>query len=276
MPNKKLIMVITIVAGLFFVGAIVYALAKDDSGNKDNAADTSAYMPSSSLQQTINTIINGYDITGVWYSDRDDGDRIEIDNTGNYISTNWLVDGRYSIEGNTITLSSKLDGPKEFVLNKNGDIYTLIYDNDYFRHIYYRTEEEAEYAISERERLEPEKQALIESAFSQILTTGEWVSEDGQATLNFTDTHYTIAYTWPDGEDEVSEHGYSIEKVEETLNGYSVDFTISTEAMSDIGDGIASNRAKLSLEVDGDNYTINSFSFEFYKQFHKNVYIEFE
>lgn len=259
MQKKRLVTVIAIVAGILFAGSVAYAVFKGDT--EDKALNPPLSAPS------IDTKINGYDISGIWYSDREDGDRINFENNGKFTSTKWLSTGTYFIDGDTITITS-IGESKDLVLQQTGDVYTLFFENGDYSHFYYRSHEEVNAAKQEKERLEGERVELINDAFSQILTNGEWLSDDGNASLDFSATQYTITYTDIEGKPQIREYTYAVNEVSEATDIYYANITRNSENTSD--------ELKVSIAVDGDNYTISCNLFEYARQYKKTKYIEIE
>lgn len=137
--------------------------------------------------------LENYDITGVWYSDREGGDTLTLEKDGTYTSSKWLAQGNYAVDGNTVTLSDMFGDSKELVLTVADNAYTLQYTGA-SAHTYYRTEKEVTDAQAAAAAAEEEKQSMYSAALQQILTTGVWESLDATTKMTFTDNAISFEY----------------------------------------------------------------------------------
>lgn len=137
--------------------------------------------------------LENYDITGIWYSDREGGDTLTLEKDGTYTSSKWLAQGDYTVDGNTVTLTNMFGDTKELVLTSTENVYTLQYTGA-SAHTYYRTEKEVTDAQEAAAEAKEEKQSMYSAALQQILTTGEWESLDTTTKMTFTANAISFEY----------------------------------------------------------------------------------
>lgn len=119
----------------------------------------------------------GTKIEGTWYSDRPDNETLTLNPDGTYIGGGWLNAGRYTVEGDKITLTGLLDGAKTLRIKKEGSITVLYFDNGPYSHTYYANKEIALEEIKHRkEEAAREQEELLVELSPGIM--GYWVSEN--------------------------------------------------------------------------------------------------
>lgn len=75
----------------------------------------------------------GSSVVGTWYSDRDDEAALVLNKDGTYSDGQWLTNGNYTIDGNTVILTGTLDGQNKLTIQtENGKTTLLFGDENYF------------------------------------------------------------------------------------------------------------------------------------------------
>ena len=127
-------------------------------------------------------------IVGTWYSDRDDEAALILKKDGTYDDGKWLTRGNYTVDGETIILSSILDGQRKLTIQKVDGKKVLVYESGNYSHVYYESAKDAtkakearqaaEEAAREAERAAAEEQAAKERYALQVALEGYWISID--------------------------------------------------------------------------------------------------
>lgn len=265
-PKKPLIIAIAVIGIVLLITAIILVIIKN--GNKDDGAQNTE--PTDSTTAAIITTIDGYDITGVWYSDRQDKDVLTLDPSGTYTSTVWLAAGTFSVEGDNIALTDNYGTTKKLTYKIMNDAPVLFFDNAAYSHSYYRTEQAATQAATDQQQQDEDMKVLYNAALQQILTTEEWKDNTGNTTLSFTEKDYTVTYTAPDGTKQTVTCKYAVTDIQVDGGNYRVKWIMTDE------NNIEYNITDVSISVkNGNEYTIYSSSFSFARTFTKTVDIEF-
>lgn len=270
--NKPFAIFVAIVGGLLLIVAIIMSITSKDKPN-DNDAEASIVVTPTALP-IKDTKINGYDVIGTWYSDRPDGDILTLGNDSSFESSVWLLlGGTYSINGNSIVLVDKTGSTKNITYKTQDNIHTLKFENGANSHIYYRTKEEAELSSEREAREREERKTLIDSAALQILTTGEWISQSGNAKVSFSDTEYTHEYIHENQENIVQTFKYTITEIKETDSGYELKWEADN---IENGRHMSANDAVILIKGD-DNYSLSCSAFDYMENsYYKTVSIVFE
>lgn len=268
--SKPFAIFVAIIGGLFLIVAIILSKA---NGEKSDAAAAIITAEPNAKPAAI-TSINGYDITGTWYSNRADNDVLTLDSAGAFESSIWLLlGGTYSINGNNIVLTDKTGSIRNIAYKTYDNMHTLEFENGAFSHAYFRTKEEVQQAIEQEERERKERRTLIDSAVMQILTTGEWTSRSGKAKVYFSDTEYVHEYIYEDRDNIVHTFKYTITEIAETNSGYALKWEAE-----DIVNGRFINANDATIMVRDDNtYIIYCSAFDYMENsYYKTVIIDFE
>jgi len=257
-----------ILAGIGIIVVIIGIILVITIGNKNKEViDDPTPTPTAEPTDTTET----YDITGLWYSDQDESDTLELLEDGTYTSTVWLADGDYTVVNNKIDFVDLFGGRRSLYITNNGSKYTLDYSAGDISHTYYRSADEAAAVISARIDEAAEMQQFYKSALMQILLTGEWLSANGNSTLNFTDKDYTIVYTSAiDSEVITATEQYEIDVFEVKGGGYTIAWRVTNS------NGIEFYVQNVTISVKGNTYTIHSGSFPLANTFSKTVEIDFK
>lgn len=262
MSNKTKIFVGA--AAVLLVIAVICVIVFGDKNNDPQPISSSA----PALTDTSN-----YDVTGVWYSDRENGDTLTLDEDGTYTSSNWLANGEYAITGNVLTLTDLFGDSKALIIASDGDTYMLKYAGA-SAHTYYRTEQEASTAQEQQIAADEEMQSLYNAALSQILTTGDWVSVNERTTLTFTDTTITLHYDGTESEyveAATVNYTYAIVSFEVKSGSYIIIMDCHNES-----DNNDYKNTQVGITVGEDNlYTMTGGCFAYARVFNKTVAIDF-
>lgn len=260
--SKPVKIVIACIAALLLIVAIILVVV---TGDKDKAQPTGG-------DSTVPATANGYDVTGSWYSDREGGDTLTLDPTGSYTSSNWLVNGKYTIAGDTVSLTDIFGDSKKLIIAATGDTYIMRYDGS-ATHTYHRTEQGATAAREQKKAEEEEKQSFYDAALMQILTTGEWISIDESTTLQFTESTITISYAGTTNiEAATVNYSYVITSFEVAYGNYSVKMDLHDETSN-----LDFKNSGAGITVSDDNtYTITCGNLPYAQKYKKTVEIVFE
>lgn len=210
----------------------------------------------------------GDTVAGTWYSDRDDGASLVLNEDGSYSDNQWLTTGTYTVEEGVILLTSPLDGETRLTLQEKDGNTVLLYEQDPHSHTYYKDPETAKKAKEARQAAEKaaaEAAAAKEREALQTALVGYWYSELGTP-VEFTADGFYISYT--QGERQALQY--------EVLSGDTISVTApdgSTQMMKvTIGeDGLLfhmwnyfkAEPLALSLELLEGHWTGSSLGYEF-------------
>ena len=262
--SKTTKIIIAAIAAVLLIIAIV--LVVKNGGSTSNSDLTTMPGGNTSANAT------GYDITGVWYSDRENGDTFTLNTDGNYTSSNWLANGKYTVDGDVITLVDAFGDSRTLTLTASDSAYMLRYDGA-AAHSYYRTEKEATAAHEQHRTDDEAMQSVYEATLMQILTTGEWIYTDAFATttLQFTENSFVITYS---GSKNIApathKHSYIITNFKEINGNYSVTMDIHDETRNQSFDN-----SGVSITVaDGNIYTITCGNFTYATRLTKTLNID--
>ena len=184
-------------------------------------------------------VIEGYDISGAWYADRENGDTLVLSLDGSYTSSNWLLSGTYNIVGDMIELTDQFGDMKTLTYLKDGNQHQLHFNAGSSGFSYYRTEQEVEEIQQQRQAEEAEKQTFYEAALMQILTTGDWegssTDDDTSYTLHFDADKYIETITWKEyltgeGKEQKRVVSYNITDIEVKDGNYYITLEGTEEA----------------------------------------------
>lgn len=225
-------MIIAGIGAIFLIVAIIFFITH---GGKKTATD-----PDRGSTPVVNAA--DYDITGEWYSDRENGDTLTFTSDGSYTSTDWIAPGSYTFDGNTVILKDVFAENRTLTLSTIGEEYVLIYSGA-ASHTYHRTEAKATSAREAAAKEEAEMQGFYDAAFIQILTTGDWVNDDEMyiTTAHFTENSFAVSCTLNENYTNFSE-----EELEEYHGEYTI---VSIEAAN------GTYIAKATFKEDGKSYT---------------------
>ena len=272
--SKTTKILVAVIAAVFLVVALVLYFIK---GNGDSADQpTGITVPLVSTAPPVSTaqiIVTGYDVSGTWYSDRENGDTLILETDGSYTSLNWLAAGSYTVAAdNRIIKFTDLFGDiNQLTLVASGDTYVMKYEGS-AAHTYYRTMQEATAAQEAQKAAAEEMRSFYDAALLQILTTGEWLSLDETATLNFTDSVFIIEFAGTQFvESTTREYSYVITNVSFQNGHYSVKMDLHDKTSS-----LNFNNSGVGITISEDNtYTLICGNFAFAQKYQKTVKIEF-
>lgn len=211
-----------------------------------------------------------YDITGKWYSGHGGGDMLILEQDGNYTSSSWFASGSFAVDGDAVTLTDVFGDSRTLTVTELDGIYVLRY-NGAAAYTYYRSEYAAA-SEEERQNAEDEaRQGHYEYVLMQILTTGEWVNDDGQEknrTAVFTEN--TITFSFPGNEytdADTREYSYTIISAEEINGDYVVKLDMRDETL-----GYTYYNNVMSVNSEENNiYTIHCGNFMFAVKYAKTL-----
>ena len=175
-----------------------------------------------------------------WYSDRDDLSTLTLKD-GKYTDSGWLTTGEYTIQGDTITLTSTVDGTHELKIQKDKEGKTvLFFDNGEHSHTYYADAERAKFAKENREAAQEAADTLQKAEDKKKLKEtlpGYWISIDTETyPIIFEENGTVISYEFFENTDHKKQlHTYKV-----TDDGISV-----------VVDGDTTVTCKAKLQNDG-------------------------
>lgn len=178
------IIILAIIVVAYHLGQTDGRSAAADSGPISTVADTTG-------QETTAPAAR-FNVTGVWYSNRKDYDTLTMMD-GKYKSSDWLTPGTYELSGDVVILKDQYGEQKELHMVTEAGKDILLFDNGKYSHCYYRDQPETapqESILSN----DAAAQSLAIGAAQQILTTGTWISDNGNTDMTFTATDYTMTY----------------------------------------------------------------------------------
>lgn len=211
-------------------------------------------------------------IEGVWYSDRPDNDVLILNDDGTYSSSNWIIKGSYTIEGNKIILVDSFGTQKELEIKKD----ILYYENTPLSHTYFRSKSTAEESrnnntkseveISENHEEEISKDAEKELSEVDKILKGTWIDNSELVLLTFEENDYTVHYKGNSIlEPETKVYKYNITNVKKNGPGnYNLSWTKKDENDLEF-------KIDVTIRKDIDSYTIYSSSFPFARTFKKDL-----
>lgn len=132
-------------------------------------------------------------VVGTWYSNKPDSLTFAKDGTYHSASWNggepWLLNGTYSVDGDTVTLHGSLDGTTVLTLERNQPKGIVLVG----RYSYYADEAKAkEHIAADSSSQYEEQESLISRTTEKLL--GEWISEDNTTTCTFTEYGFIISF----------------------------------------------------------------------------------
>lgn len=260
--NKKIKIIIAIIAAIFLIAAIVMLFLKKPAdtpatGNENNTEAVNTLEPVKIKDNSI--------VAKTWYSDREDNDILTLNEDGSYKGSKFLNTGMFSIDNGIITCSSMLDGIVELQIIKKDDTLCLLFENDKLSFYYYDTQEAATAAKEAKaSMIQEEKEAANENLPKIML--GTWTSTDGfNSTVTFTENEYTISM--PESEyitEETHTYSYKILSVDFENNQYK----ISVERTDTKGNA---DPMDIRILQKDEQYEISSNTFEFSRSFIKEA-----
>jgi len=259
MFNKKIKIILVTASFMVMITILGYFVF----GNKDNNKTVSDNnKPISTIEETNK---KNY-ISGIWYSDQDTGDTLNLYEDGSYASKNWLISGTYSVEGDSVLLTDSFSTTKKLIIMKAGNENILFFDNKEYSHTYYRTEDEANNSKQEKEIKEAEKRLSLEDELPQILQTGVWVNSTGDTTLTFSNNELTIVYVSQIIENEIKKRiwEYDITDVKITDKRYKINWELKQE------DGFVL-RDDLIVTINENMYELHSSALPYARTFEKQI-----
>lgn len=184
--NKKILIAIALVLIVVFVVLSIIL------GNKNKDLQ----QPDGSNPQATDIV---YDVTGAWYSDRENGDTLTLNSDGTFTSSVWLTRGNYTYSGDTVTLTDMYKHTYQLTAVAANDSYVLHYNGSSDGHTYYRTQEEVDELKAQQQASDEEMQGIYNAALQQILTTGEWAKVSNVEAVTLQITSDTILFTYKVG-----------------------------------------------------------------------------
>ena len=264
---------IAVIAALALIVAAVLYFTQGDKVNIVQENDNTPEPVISTPGVNTPVIVASYDVSGTWYSDRENGDILVLETFGTYTSSNWIAAGSYVVgaDNHTITLTDSFGERKELNLTTNGSAYVMRYEGA-AAHSYYRTMQEVTTARETQKAAAEEMQSFYDAALLQILTTGEWSSIDETTTLNFTNNTFIIDYVGNQFvEAATCEYSYVVTKIEVHNGHYSLKLDIYNKTL-----GVESKNSDVGIKVGDDNtYTITCGNFAFAQKYQKSIDIIF-
>ena len=119
----------------------------------------------------------GSSVVGTWYSDRDDEAALVLNKDGTYSDGQWLTNGNYTIDGNTVILTGTLDGQNKLTIQTENGKTTLLFGDGSYSHTYYGSTEAAQAAREARQAAEQaaaEEQTAKEREALKTALVGYW------------------------------------------------------------------------------------------------------
>ncbi len=145
----------------------------------------------------------GNKVAGTWYSDRDDGASLVLNEDGSYSDNQWLTTGTYTVEEGVILLTGILDGETRLTLQEMDGQTVLLYEQDPHSHTYYKDPETAKKAKESRQAAEKAAEEAAAAKEREALQTdlvGYWYSELGTP-VEFTADGFYISYAQGERQD---------------------------------------------------------------------------
>lgn len=254
LTKRSVILLVCIV--LLLVASIVLSMLK-----KHNAATEPDPAPTSQQTAPDKDVPKVSELVlGDWYSTREKGDHLVIKADGTFTS-DWLGNGTYSIEDNSLKLVGPLNLNAELTFDKNRDILSYVPAmSTEESHDYYRTEELMKKSISDAVEADRTSDAAVTG--KELLTSGKWYYRNEKTIFNsFVFTDNTITFTTSvEDKTHIQKHEfeYVLERavVDESGNGTMVVY-ISAVDKSDKTGKVQS--AALTIKNMGDGvYILNT------------------
>lgn len=259
MNRKKIIFIVAAVILFFSIIAVILLTRRHASPSADTES-----APATST-------IAGYDITGKWYADREDGGELTLHTDGTYQSTCWADEGTYSIEGYYVILIDSLGKRQQLYFSPENGSPRLSYTVQDKGFSFWRSADEA---AASRKKLTEEKaeiQSFYDAALKQILLTEDWISDSGDAVLHFDQSSFTVTYSADNTETKTLSFGYEITDVTAKDGTYYVSF------LRDYEGAITKSQMTIltTYSDDKQTYIISSQGFAFAYRYSKTVNITF-
>ncbi|GIP52980.1 hypothetical protein [Paenibacillus vini] len=238
--NKKMVLFVSIAVVL---AIILIAVLVPKGNSETNAVQNTSANPATSKAAKGNNLV------GTWYSDKKDNDVLTILEDGRYASSGWLAPGRYTIEGDKISLTDTFGTTIELQIKEGGQGKELFFENEPLSHTYFTTEELAKQSQEAKKPKELTPEELNQLIAVDVLP-GHWISNDGSTDLIITEDKITLNH-----------HGIKDNKSGELEGAITVEYTYTIEEITQKSNDFRSNYFVEMVMIKPDNdfpYKINN------------------
>lgn len=183
---------------------------------------------------------------GDWYSTREQGDHLILNEDGTFAS-DWLGDGTYTANMHHLHLTGPLNLTADLTYNEDSDI--LICDDKKEPHSYYRTEELMQAAVNDGIKADQTSSAALDA--QQLLQMGTWETKTGPKS-HLTFDGKRVTNNEPDSPDNPvnQTYEYVIDSAEYSENQPGLILVNMTIVLNDEEHTL--NSGKIGLENTGD------------------------